>query len=234
MFDLDRQIGCWRQGLARSEVYGQSDLDELEAHLREETAALAGQGLSDREAFAVACMRMGNAEDLNPEFAKVNGAAVFRRRLFWMGAGVLGLGFAGYFGTALSKGATWLAAGSGLRGYTVGIIAESVHMLAVVALIMGLLAVARRPSGGLAAPAWLRSMRGKVTLFVGLVTLNLVLLAGPALLTAGTAHVLGPRDFGEIALVTGYANLFMAVAWSLLLIGWMVKAWTSATASPQS
>jgi hypothetical protein len=231
MFDLDRQIECWREKLAQTEVYGQPDLDELEAHLREEVTALVGQGLSEQEAFAVACMRMGSAEDLNPEFAKVNGSAVFRRRLFWMGAGILGLGFAGYFAAALSKGATWLAAWSGLRGYTLGIITESTHMLTMVALIAGLLAIARR---GLASPAWLRSGLGRVALFAGLVTLNLALLACQLLLTAGAAHVLGPRDFGEMALVAGYTNTVAAVAWSILVIGWMVKAWTTTTTSLQS
>jgi hypothetical protein len=224
MFDLDRQIQCWRERLAQAEVYGQSDLDELETHLREETATLAGKGLAEHEAFAVACMRMGSAQDLDPEFAKVNGGMVFRRRLFWMGAGVLGSGFTGYLAAAISNGATWLAAWSGLRGYAVGIVAESIHVLAAVVLIAGLLAIARR---GFAAPVWLRSGRGRAALFAGLVTLNLALVACPLLLTAGTAHVLGPRDFGEMALVAVYANTVVAVAWSILLIGWMVKAWTT-------
>ena len=53
-------------------------------------------------------------------------------------------------------------------------------------------------------------------------------------LREGTARMLSPRDFGEMALVTGYGSLGAAVAWSCILIAWVVKAWTSATASPHS
>jgi len=40
--------------------------------------------LSDREAFMVAAQRLGNANELNGEFAKVNGAAVWHKRVLWM------------------------------------------------------------------------------------------------------------------------------------------------------
>jgi hypothetical protein len=232
MFELVRQIRSWREHLAGDGVYTPSDLDELEVHLQEEMIALAGKGLSEQEAFTIACMRVGDAKALAQEFAKVNTGLVFKRRLFWMGGGVLGAGFSGLLATIISRGAAWVAAYTGLRGYTVGILTESTHVLAVLVLIMGLLTVARQCPGGLAAPAWLRTRRRRVVLVSGLVALNLVLLTCPLLLTAGTAHMLGPRDFGEIALVTGYANLCLTVAWSCLLIGWMTKAWTSATASP--
>jgi hypothetical protein len=228
MFDLERQIGNWRERLVQAEAYDASDLDELEAHLREEIGGLVGQGLSEQEAFAVARIRLGDTEDLEPEFAKVNGGRIFKNRLFWMAGGVLGLGYSNLAGLALSKGSTWLAVCTGLRGYAVGIVAETVHVVAVVAIIGGLLALAWRRPECLVAPAWLRSQGGKAVLFISLLAPNLVLLVFPYLLTAGTARMLNVRDLGEMALVTGYASLGVSVASSCILIGWVVKAWPSA------
>ena len=234
MFDLVSQIRSWRECLAREGVYSLSDLDELEVHLREEMATLTRQGLSEQEAFTVAGMRVGNSEDLAQEFAKVNAGLVFKRRLFWMGIGVLGAGLVAYVAAALSKGATLLGASAGLRGSTLGIMAESIHILALVLAILGVLGAVRRYSGPLTSPAWLQSTWGRVGLFVGLAALSLTLLACPLLLTAGTARVLGPRDMGQMLLVSAYANLLWPIIGSLLLIGLFMKAWSPICASPES
>lgn len=234
MFDLVSQIRSWREHLAGEGVYCPSDLDELESHLREEMATLTRQGLSEQEAFAVACMRLGDSKGLSPEFAKVNGGIVFRRRLFWMGVGALGFGLTTHLATVLSKGATLAAASAGLRGSALGILAESFHILALVLTVMGLLVVVRRCSGPLTSPAWLHSTWGKVGLFIGLATVNLALWASPLLLTAGIIRILGPSDIGEMALVSAYTNLLWPIVGSLLLIGLIMKTWSSISASPRS
>ena len=89
MFDLSQQITQWRQSLGQSESIVRSDLDELESHLRDQIDHLALSGLSAEEAFWVAQRRIGNTANLPDEFAKVNGSAIFRRRLQWMLIGVL-------------------------------------------------------------------------------------------------------------------------------------------------
>jgi len=230
MFDLVGQIRSWREHLAGEGVYSPSDLDELESHLREEMTTLARTGLSEQETFAVACMRAGDSKDLSPEFAKVNGGMVFRSRLFWMGVGVLGYGLVVMLASVVSKGAILMAASASLRGHALGILDESVSVLALAIGILGLLVAVRKGPGSLTSPAWLHSTRGRIGLFAGLAVLSLALLAGQNLLTMGTTRLLGPSDIGEIHLVAAYVNLFWWMAGSLLLIGLVVKTWSSISA----
>lgn len=86
-FDLNHALRQWCETLGRSPSLGREDLEELEGHLREATAALTRQGLSEEEAWLVALRRLGGSSVLDPEFAKVNGG-VWSRRLLWMLLGV--------------------------------------------------------------------------------------------------------------------------------------------------
>ena len=67
---IERQIDAWRAHLGRSRAITGSDAAELEDHLREQIASLAGQGLSEDEAFLVAVKRMGALDALTREFAR--------------------------------------------------------------------------------------------------------------------------------------------------------------------
>jgi len=234
MFNLASQIRSWREHLAGEGVYSPSDLDELEAHLREEMVILVGKGLSEQEALAVARMRVGDPKELAQEFAKVNAGLVFKRRLFWMGLGVLGMGFAGNIANALSRGTGLAAASTGMRGYPLAILTESVHVSALVLAILGLLVLIKRSADSLTAPAWLHSTRGRAGLFVGLAALGLALPACQGLFTAGTVRLLVPSDMGQMALIGVYVNLLLTITWSLLLIGLVVNTWSSVSASPRS
>lgn len=49
-----------------------SDVAELKAHLYDATDALKKTGLSEEEAFIIACKRLGNEEILTDEYSKVN------------------------------------------------------------------------------------------------------------------------------------------------------------------
>jgi hypothetical protein len=144
----------------------------------------------------------------------------------------LGVGIASPVTAALSKGATLIAASAGMRGYPLGIVAELVHILAMVLAILVLLGVVKRYSDRLASSMRLQSGWRQAALFFGLAALNLVLPVCPLLLTAGTARVLGPRDMVQVALVAAYANLLLPIAWSLLLIGLMIRVWKSIAPSP--
>jgi hypothetical protein len=68
MSDIERQIEQWRIGLAASELLGNSDVSELENHLREEMEQLKTSDLSDEEAFLIARRRLGDTEALAAEF----------------------------------------------------------------------------------------------------------------------------------------------------------------------
>jgi hypothetical protein len=69
---LDRRIGEWRDYCLSSGNISDSDLEELEDHLREEIASLIEKELSDEEAFLIAVRRMGNLTSLSKEFRKIN------------------------------------------------------------------------------------------------------------------------------------------------------------------
>ncbi len=88
MFDLNEAIARWRTNLAAGGACGKSDLDELEAHLREEIENLTALKLSEEESFLVAKHRLGQPASLAREFAKINRLAVWSHRLLWVALGL--------------------------------------------------------------------------------------------------------------------------------------------------
>jgi hypothetical protein len=66
---LEEQIDQWRSYLRRRQAIHSVDVAELEDHLREQVAVLAGAGLASDEAFLVAVKRMGDLDTLSREFA---------------------------------------------------------------------------------------------------------------------------------------------------------------------
>ncbi len=90
-FDLNIALQHWREELAAQASLTAEDRRELEAHLNDTVAELRGRGLSDQEAFWLACRRVGQPEQLAQEFAKDNPASVWRQRVFWLAAGLLGM-----------------------------------------------------------------------------------------------------------------------------------------------
>lgn len=67
---VEARIEAWRGYLARRAAISAADVDELEAHLRDEMAALTRVGLSDDEAFGVAIGRLGALDGLSREYAR--------------------------------------------------------------------------------------------------------------------------------------------------------------------
>lgn len=69
-YDLEEQIAAWRTFLGRRRAVASGDVDELEAHLRDQIADLERAGLSGDEAFIVAVKRLGSVDELSREFAR--------------------------------------------------------------------------------------------------------------------------------------------------------------------
>ena len=67
---LEDQIAQWRAYLRRRRAINGPDVDELEAHLRDQLAVLTDSGLAGDEAFLVAVKRMGSLDALSREFAR--------------------------------------------------------------------------------------------------------------------------------------------------------------------
>lgn len=71
-FDLNFALRQWLQRLRQSPQVKAENLQELESHVRDSVVNLEGKGLSSEESFLVATHRVGGAEKLEREFAKVN------------------------------------------------------------------------------------------------------------------------------------------------------------------
>jgi hypothetical protein len=223
MSNMNDRIQDWREALNCREVCGASDLDELELHLREEITNLTETGLSPAEAFMVASGRLGDALPLAQEFAKVNPNAVFHRRLLWMSAGVLGYMLATYCATGLSKCVALLAAQGGLRGYGLGLVVESLHIVLLIAGVLGIVYLIKHHASRPALPKCLGSLRNKVILISTVAVIDIALFLGPILFTVLTARILRPEDFGKMAMVAAYVNFFLPIAASLFLVVLVIK-----------
>ena len=118
MFDLNKAISSWRMGLSEKQTCEKSDIDEMESHLREEIYSLTASKLSGQEAFLVATHRLGDNDSLAAEFAKVNTSILWRKRLFWMVAGMLTFIAAHHLSSLVLSGCYLLGALGGLLGYS--------------------------------------------------------------------------------------------------------------------
>ena len=77
--DLEAQIAEWRAFV--SQDLGSHDLDELEAHLRDQVEDLTESGLTDEEAFLVAVKRMGAVDQISREFAREHSGRLWHQLL---------------------------------------------------------------------------------------------------------------------------------------------------------
>jgi len=223
MLDIEDQIQDWRRALSSEEVCNTADLDELELHLREEITNLTGTGLAPSEAFIVASQRLGDVNPLAQEFAKVNTNTVFRRRLLWMSIGILGYMLATYCATGLSKCMALLAAQGGLRGYGLGLVVESLHIVLLITGVLGLAYLIKHHTNRSALPKWLGSLRNKVILISTVAVIDIALFLGPILFTVLTARLLRPEDFGNMARVAAYTNFFLPIVASIFLIVLVIR-----------
>jgi hypothetical protein len=79
MADLETQIAGWRAHVAGSLALDGHDLEELEAHLRDQIAELDTAGLTSDEAFLIAVKRMGDVDALSREFAREHSGRLWQQ-----------------------------------------------------------------------------------------------------------------------------------------------------------
>jgi hypothetical protein len=77
--DLETQFSKWRDYMRRRRAIHDTDVDELEDHLRATVADLTEAGLRPDEAFLIAVKRMGNLDDLSREFARVHSERLWKQ-----------------------------------------------------------------------------------------------------------------------------------------------------------
>ena len=75
----ETQINEWRTYVANAPAVNGRDVDELEAHLRDQIAELDAAGLTADEAFLVAVKRMGDLDTLSREFAREHSGRLWKQ-----------------------------------------------------------------------------------------------------------------------------------------------------------
>src|SRR5262245_7573682 len=88
MFDLEKAIAEWRREVALGWTGDTAALDELEDHLREETAELVRRGNNEKQAWLVALAKLGDPVAVRREFAKIDRLPALDR---WALIGFVGL-----------------------------------------------------------------------------------------------------------------------------------------------
>jgi hypothetical protein len=76
---VESRIAEWRAHVARGPAVDARDVDELEAHLRDQIAELDAARLTADEAFLVAVRRMGDLDALSREFAREHGGRLWKQ-----------------------------------------------------------------------------------------------------------------------------------------------------------
>jgi hypothetical protein len=76
---LESEIAEWRAFVEQSPAVDGRDVEELEAHLRDQIADLDAAGLAGDEAFLVAVKRMGRVDELSREFAREHSGRLWRQ-----------------------------------------------------------------------------------------------------------------------------------------------------------
>ena len=84
---MESEIAEWRAFVERSPAVDGADLEELEAHLRDQIADLTAAGLAPDEALLVAVKRMGRLDELTREFAQEHSARLWRQLVISDGDG---------------------------------------------------------------------------------------------------------------------------------------------------
>ena len=76
---VEAQIVEWRAYVAKAAAVDGRDVDELEAHLRDQIAELDAAGLTADEAFLVGVKRMGDLDALSREFAREHSGRLWKQ-----------------------------------------------------------------------------------------------------------------------------------------------------------
>ena len=218
MFNLNDEISKWRSALIQSETLDRSDIDELESHLREEIEHLAALKLSQQEAFWVARHRLGDADSLADEFAKINSSVLWRKRLFWAAVGLFGYIVATYVAKCISAGLIVLACFAGVKGYALGMVDAVSQVAFFLAAIFILYEIGRRKDrqGELlckvAGSAW-----GKFVLFASVLVIATAVMATRFLVPATVARV-SVKEWGEMALFRACAEFVWIMSVPVILL----------------
>ena len=78
MFDLETNIKSWSDYLRARGTLEETDVLELESHLRDQIDDLTDNGLSEEEAFLISVKRLGSVSLITEEYSKVNTESLWK------------------------------------------------------------------------------------------------------------------------------------------------------------
>ena len=223
MFDLNQEITKWRGKLAQSETLCELDIDELESHLREEIAHLMTLKLSDEEAFGIAAHRLGDTGSLAGEFAKVSGAIILSRRLFWMIAGALVYLVGTRIADAVSQACILLAGMIGLRGYSLGLLCGVSYILSSGVILIIVYRGCKKDLWRSRFSQLAGSFKGKVVLLANLGGVLFVIAVAHTLFSMGAARIMHAEEFGRAIRVSAYILMPCAILLPVILLILLIK-----------
>jgi len=220
MFSIEDAIRRWKRNLSQRQTMTPPDIGEMETHLREEMDNLQAAGLTQEESFMVAARRIGDADEVAAEFAKVNAGAIWRGRVLWMAAGIL----VWHIISAAARLTTWSSVVALQYGHLpvssfwLGVSVPVATTLLSVLLAWGLYRLAVRSS-------WQPdrvTARAKVLLALGVGALAIVLDVMAGLPTFVMSRIGTGQDLGQFVQGTAYGKMPIALLWPFLLAGLLI------------
>lgn len=122
MFELDAAIVDWKRSLRSDAEITQSQVEELETHVRDSIEGYTAKGLTDQEAFLVATQMLGDGLALKHEFREVHGSSTLNMSVYWILVGFIGGKAVETAIGGLSRGLTATAARSGVSATLTGLV----------------------------------------------------------------------------------------------------------------
>lgn len=216
MFELENAIQEWKNQLLQRQTMNLEDIDELEGHLREEVDHLILTGLSEEEAFLVACHRIGDNSRVAREYAKVNTREIWQNRVFWMLFGLFLFLFISSATTFLSGATKVLFASLDMNPTMSGIVSS---LLCIIIPVSALILLVVRPEM-LSGRNFKRRKIWRVLTAGILMIFSLRLFS--LLMTMMQVRMYGASDIGMIALASNYVNGSWSIIWPIVLAGLML------------
>lgn len=221
MFQLKEAIQHWRSNLLQNQTVTDTDVEELESHLRDEIDSLVLTGLNEEEAFMVASHRMGDSRTIGYEFAKVNPSLAWRRRAFWMLFGILLSMLVHGVSWGCSRACSALLAWMNINPYISGVTSVLVHIGIFVVLLFGII---------FGMSLWEKTIkgRGSVSKILILCMVLIFLLRGASIaFEIVGVKLMGAETIGKMALASSYTSLAWSVLWPVIVVVMLIMLWSS-------
>jgi hypothetical protein len=215
MFTVEQAVENWKNDLRQKQTLMETDIEELESHLREEMERLGPLGLTEEEAFVIAVRRIGDTTQMASEFAKVNTAAIWKTRFFWMIAGIFVLWLITSFSSFVSRLSFFTEAYFHWFGwYGAGIFSSILYGLSlIVSLLIFYFSVTRI--------SFDRRISKYNTITTILPTSLLFVIGGQFLKMSPmifVARICPPEQIGQLYTGMQYSMIAVNVLWTLILV----------------